>query len=363
MRLPTHIGFGPDALVELGSVVCGRVLVVTDEPVVAAGIVRKAVKELDYAGVAVTVFDGAAPNPAREHVERCRDVLAGQEFNAVIGLGGGSAIDVAKAAVALHAAGTALPDLYGLGRAPKRGVLPVVAVPTTPCTGAEVSAHATIADPASGRKHAISGPALVPVAAIIQPDLCVTLPWQPLIAGVLDGFLHAVEAFLARGATVFTDTFAVPATRLITAGVPRLMAGEPSAYHDLSLGCLHAGVAMAGANAGLVHALGYPLTTHHGIPHGLANALVAPAVLADSHPFHARRATELAESLGTPDLAEAVRGLLDGADIRLGLRSRGVAESDVPTLAEQAMTYGPIRNNWHFAATRDDIEAMYRAAL
>jgi alcohol dehydrogenase class IV len=363
MRLPTHIGFGPDALEELGSVVCGRVLVVTDEPVVAAGIVRKAVKVLDYAGIEPTVFAGAAPNPAREHVERCRDVLAGGEFDAVIGLGGGSAIDVAKAAVALHAAGTSLPELYGLGRAPSRGVLPVIAVPTTPCTGAEVSAHATIADPVTGRKHAISGPALVPAAAIIQPDLCVTLPWQPLIAGVLDGFLHAVEAYLARGATVFTDTFAVPATRLITAGLPRLMAGEPGAYHDLSLGCLHAGIAMAGANAGLVHALGYPLTTHHGIQHGLANALVAPAVLTASQPFHARRAIELAAVLGASDLAHAVRVLLDGADIRPGLRSYGVAESDIPTLAEQALTYGPIRDNWLFAATRDDIEAMYHAAL
>jgi alcohol dehydrogenase class IV len=363
MRLPTHIGFGPDALVQLDSVVCGRVLVVTDEPVVAAGIVRKAVKVLDYAGIEPTVFAGAASNPAREHVERCRDVLESQEFDAVVGLGGGSAIDVAKAAVALHAAETELPELYGLGRAPTSGVLPVVAVPTTPCTGAEVSAHATIADPETGRKHAISGPALVPAAAIIQPDLCATLPWEPLIAGVLDGFLHALEAFLARGATTFTDTFAVPATRLIMAGLPSLMVGEPRAYHDLSLGCLHAGIAMAGANAGLVHALGYPLTTHHGIPHGLANALVAPAVLTASRPFHERRDQKLATAFAVPDLADAVRTLLDSGDIRLGLRSRGVTEQHIPTLAEQALTYGPIRNNWHFAATRDDIEAMYHAAL
>jgi alcohol dehydrogenase class IV len=350
---------------ELGAVVSDlgarRVLLVTDAPVVAAGIVTQAVAVLDTAGVRSMVFDGAKPNPAREHVECCRDVLVSHQFDAVVGIGGGSAIDVAKASVALHAASVPLPGLYGLGRAPRRGVLPVVAVPTTPCTGAEVSAHATIAD--AGRKHAISSPALVPAATVVQPSLCATLPWESMIACALDGFLHAVEAYLARGATPFTDTFAIPATRLIAAGLDRVVSGDLGGLDHLSLGCLHAGIAMANANAGLVHALGYPLTTHHNIPHGLANALVAPVVLAASRSAHPDRDSQLARALSAPTLADVVHTLRTRAGVADGLRTHGIHPADIPTLADQALTYRPIRNNWPYSATRDDIEAMYQAAM
>src|SRR6185436_10889517 len=135
----------------------------------------------------------------------------------------------------------------------------------------------------------------------------------------LDGFIHAVEAFLARRATPLTDAFARPAVAAIARALPRVLAdgSDMAAREDLSLGCLYSGLAMANANAGAIHALGYPLTGRYGIPHGLANALMAAATLERVAPGRPERAAELARLLsdggaepGASDLAERVRRLL-----------------------------------------------------
>lgn len=363
--MPSVVHFGHDALGRLGAAVAERgarrVLVVSDEPVVAARIVGEAVDRLAGAGVRASVFTGAPPSPARADVERCRDEIAARPVDAVVAVGGGSVIDVAKAAVALHAAAVPLPELYGLGKAPRTGVLPVVAVSTTPCTGAEISAHATIADPDTGGKHAISGPALVPAVAVVQPSLAASLPWEVTVASGLDGFLHATEAFLARRATAVTDLFALPAAALVADGLTRLAAGEDG-WEPLSRGCLYAGIAMANANAGLVHALGYPLTTRYGIPHGLANTLVAPAVLAASRACHADRDVHLASSLRARSMADAVAGLRATLGLADGLRAHRVDADDVPVLAGLSLSYGPIRRNWRLDAGREETERIYRAA-
>ncbi|TWP53804.1 iron-containing alcohol dehydrogenase [Lentzea tibetensis] len=346
LRLPPSVRFGAGSITHLSDSLreCGvrRALVVTDHGVLAAGVVERVRAELD---VPHDVF--VAGRPTADQVTACGSALDGAD--GVVAVGGGSVIDVAKAAVALRSAGTRLQDVYGLDRV-LGTALPVIAVPTTPGSGGEVSSHAVVTD--QGKRHAVSGACLVPRAAVIDPTLAESLPRDATVACALDALMHGAEAYLARAATPFSDALALPGVRRIAAALPSLD------RHELSLGCLQANLAMAQANAGLVHALGYPLTERHGVVHGIANALVAPAVLRASRHAQEQRDSDLAECLGAPEFADGLTLLLERVGVPLGL-----PVCDPDELACDALHYGPVRANWRFEATVDDIAAMYRASM
>lgn len=345
LRLPPSVRFGAGSTTQLPEVVreCGmrRALVVTDHGVLAARVVDRVLDALDVPrSVHVTAQACAA------QVTACRDALPGHD--GVIAVGGGSVIDVAKAAIALLGSEEPLESLYGLEHA-KGPALPLVAVPTTPGSGGEVSSHAVVTD--GNRRHAISGASLVPRAVVIDPDLTSTLPYPAMLACALDALMHGAEAYLARAATSFSDALALPGVRRI---VSSLREPDPA---ELSAGCLQANLAMAQANAGLVHALGYPLTQRYGIPHGIANVVVAPAVLRASRHVQEQRDAELASCFGADDFADALTTFLR----RLGVRQSFPA-GDAEELAADALRYGPVRANWRFEATEDDMAAMYRCS-
>ncbi|NKE57584.1 iron-containing alcohol dehydrogenase [Lentzea sp. PSKA42] len=328
----------PDVVRECGG---AAALVVTDHGVLAARVVDRVLDALDVPRSVYVTGSACATE-----VAACRDALPGHD--GVIAVGGGSVIDVAKAAVALFGAEGPLESLYGLDQV--RGpAMPLVAVPTTPGSGGEVSSHAVVTD--GDRRHAVSGAPLVPRAVVIDPDLAVTLPYPATLACALDALMHGAEAYLARAATPFSDALALPGVRRI---VSSLLTPDRV---ELSAGCLQANLAMAQANAGLVHALGYPLTQRYGIPHGIANVTVAPAVLRASRHAQEQRDAELAECFGTPDLACGLTAFLD----RLGVE-RDFPAGDADQLAADALHYRPVRANWRFEATVDDIAAMYRSA-
>ncbi|HEV7518978.1 MAG TPA: iron-containing alcohol dehydrogenase, partial [Thermoanaerobaculia bacterium] len=180
-----------------------------------------------------------------------------------------------------------------------------------------------------------------------------------------------VEAFLARRATPLSDTFARQAVPVIARALPKVLADgtDLTAREDLSLGCFYAGLAMANANAGAIHALGYPLTGRYGIPHGLANALVAAAVLERVEPGRPERCLELARLMaeggaapGPARLADQVRSFLTQVGMGDRLSAWGVHEGDLPELAEAATHFGPVLENTPVAFRQADLLAMYRAA-
>jgi alcohol dehydrogenase class IV len=371
LRLPPSIRFGTgtlptlaDALRECG---VGHALVVTDRGVMAVGVTDRVLEVIVGAGVRYTVFDEVRPAPTDTQAERCASVLAEAGCDGIVAVGGGSVIDAAKAAAARHATGVPLAEQYGLNRVTVTAAPPVIAVPTTPGTGSEVSSHASITDAATGDRRPVSGPALVPRAAVIDPELARTLPPQDAVSSGLDGLMHAVEAYLAVAANGFADALALPAIRLTAEVLPTVAAGngDGSVWAGLGLGCLQANLAMANVNAGLPHALGYPLSMRFGISHGVANALVAPAVLRASRPVQRERDAAAAAQLpGAPAcLADGVAELLAAVQLPARLTEHGVKESDVDELATTALRFGPIRRNWRLAATHADIAAMYRAAL
>ena len=368
LRLPPTLLFGrgrlaelPAVLAELGAV---RPLVVTDPGVVAAGHAGRLRAAFSHAGLAVEVWDGVAPDPGPEHAEACRDRLAAGGHDAVVALGGGSVLDAAKVGAVLATNGGGAADCFGFGRVRSPG-LPVLAVPTTPGSGAEVSSHAVLL--ASGRKEVVAGLHLLPRAAVVDPVATLGLPPERTLWSALDALIHAVEALLARRATPWTDVFARLAVPAIARALPRVLCDgdDFAAREELCLGCLHSGLAMANANAGAIHALGYPLTGRHGIPHGLANALVAAAALERLAPASPVRGAELASLLAgevpaSRPLADEVRRLLAELGLTDRLSAWGVRAEDLPGLADAATGFRPVLENAPMALGRDDLLAIYR---
>lgn len=384
LRLPPTILFGrgcsaelPRLLAELG---IARPLLVTDRGVAAAGIPRRLAEELAAAGLDPEVWDGAEPEPGEEHADRCAEHLraAGHEArdwrDGIVAVGGGSAIDVAKVAAVLAVEG-AVPggrtaDCFGFDRVARPG-LPVVAVPTLPGSGAEVSSHAVLVARSPLKKEVVAGLPLLPRAAVVDPDLSATAPRTAAVHAALDAFIHAVEAYLARRATPFTDTFAEPAAGRIAAALPRALSDpeDAAAREELALGCLYAGCAMANANAGAIHALGYPLTGRHGIPHGLANALMAAATLERIWSGAPERSAVLARALdggihaaGAAGLPGRVSALLAAVGVSDTLRGWGVEAEHLPGLAEEASHFRPVLENAPVALSTADLLAIYREA-
>ncbi len=374
LRTPSILLFGRGRLADvpavLGELGVERPLVVTDPGVAAAGLAERLLDDLRKAGHEAEVWDGVAPDPDEGHAERCRDRLVEGRHGSVIALGGGSVIDAAKVAAVLVTNGGKTSDYFGFDRVRRPG-LPLITVPTTPGSGAEVSSHAVILQISPRRKEVVAGYHLLPRAAVVDPDLTRTLPAPQTTWSALDGFIHAVEAFLARRATPLTDAFARPAVAAIARALPRVLAdgADMAAREDLSLGCLYSGLAMANANAGAIHALGYPLTSRYGIPHGLANALMAAATLERVAPGRPDRAAELALLLGggeagsgSAELAKRVRRFLVSCSVAGGLAGQGVREDDLPELAEAATHFRPVLDNTPVALGQDDLLAIYRLA-
>ncbi|HVR97107.1 MAG TPA: iron-containing alcohol dehydrogenase [Thermoanaerobaculia bacterium] len=367
LRMPATLLFGYGVLADLpavlGEVGAARPLIVTDPGVAAAGWAGRVRQEVE-----ADVWDGIEPDPDEGHADRCGEALRAGGYDAVIAVGGGSVIDAAKVAAVLATQGGRTSDYFGFDRVPRPG-LPLVVVPTTAGSGAEVSSHAVIVQREPRKKEVVSSIHLLPRAAVVDPEATTTLSTVQTAYTVLDGLIHALEAFVARRATPFTDTFARQAVPRIASALPRVLAGstDPADREELSLGCLYSGVAMANANAGVIHALGYPLTGRYGVPHGLANALMAAAALERTWPALPERYGELSRLLGGADgeggeLPERMRGLLAAAGIRDTLASWGVAEADLPDLAEAATHFKPVLQNTPVALTGDDLLAIYRSA-
>jgi alcohol dehydrogenase len=352
-------------------------LVVTDSGVAATGLPERVRSSLLATGFAAGLWDGVAVDPDEAHVERCGELLRAGGYDAVVAVGGGSVIDAAKVASILPTNGGRAAHYYGFDRVRRPG-LPLVTVPTTAGSGAEVSSHAVIvrSEPPPKKKEVVSSLHLLARAAVIDPRATATLPPAQAVCCALDGLVHAIEAFLGRQAIPFTDIYATLAVPRIVRNLPRLLDcgpdGGDSCREELSVGCLYAGLAMANAGAGAIHALGYPLTSGYGIPHGIANALMAAAVLEWIGPSCRERLAELSLLVGAGPAGEEDREvcslpqrlsrLIEDLGIRLGLAERGIAEADLPLLAEEASRFRPLLENTPVALTTCALLSIYRSA-
>ncbi len=372
--LPTDIVTGAGCFEQLGSLAArlGRRALVVGSPG-RRPLLDQAVRLLATAGVAASIYDGAGQEPTLAAVEAARAQARAAEAELAIGLGGGSALDTAKAAAGLfHQPGTAGEYHQGRRLEPRPG-LPLVAVPTTAGTGAEVTKNAVLIDPGRRVKESIRDDSWFPALAVVDPALTLSLPPRATASTGADALCQALEAYVSTGAGPLTDPLAVEAIARIGRSLERAVAhgDDLAARSDMLYGSLLAGMAMANARLGAVHGLAHPLGARYGIPHGVVCGLLLPHVMAYNLPFARDKYARVAELLGVKgapcatagELAvDRVRELVAGVGLPQHLAAFGVGEADFAALATEALAQSSSRYNPR-PMQAEDVQAILALAL
>ncbi|CDZ73534.1 Alcohol dehydrogenase, iron-dependent [Neorhizobium galegae bv. orientalis] len=337
-------------LSELTTLLGSRVLVISDDGIVKAGLVQPALASLSAGGAETSLFTGVVADPPEAIIHVA--VAQAIEFGAtgVLGIGGGSSLDVAKLVALLCRSGEALDDIYGVGKVSGQR-LPLVLVPTTAGTGSEVTPISIVTTGAYQKKGVVS-PVLLPDAAVLDAELTLGLPPTVTAATGIDAMVHAIEAFTSASTNnnPVSRTLAKEALRLLGANIEiAVMTGtDLAARQAMLLGAMLAGQAFANSPVAAVHALAYPIGGRYHVPHGLSNSLVLPHVLRFNATVCGDAYAELAPCL-YPHLepagqAERISGFIEGLamlPVRLNLpvrlRDVGIPKDGLPLLAESAM--------------------------
>jgi alcohol dehydrogenase class IV len=367
--------FAPGALGGLGEVAAlrlgPRVLVVTDAGLVRAGLVDAAVQSLTRSGVAVEVYEGVVADPPEAVVLEAAAQARAFDATGIVGLGGGSSLDVAKLVALLVRGGEALPHIYGVGLA-KGPRLPLLLAPTTAGTGSEVTPISIVTTGAHEKKGVVS-PVLLPDVALLDPELTLGLPPAATAATGIDAMVHAIEAYTSASPNnnPVSRALACEALRLLGRNIRRAVhdGRDLDARSAMLLGSLLAGQAFANSPVAAVHALAYPIGGHFGVPHGLSNALVLPHVLRFNAPACGARYAELLPHAfpervggGADAFIEALEALGRACGLQPRLRDVGIPADAVPMMAQDAMRQTRLLVNNPRPVTLDDARAIYEAA-
>ena len=311
-----------------------RVLIVTGPRVNAAGLLEKPLASLkaEKLEVDVIVEERDTPEPATSVVEEVADFARKGAFDVIVGIGGGSILDVAKMASALLTNPGKTRDYFGKEKVPQRG-RPTIIVPTTSGTGAEVTKHAIFLDREADVKKAVASTNLLPDVAIIDPMLSVSCPSRVTAAAGIDAFFHAVEPFLSRMANPITDALALKAISIITQWLgPAVADGENiTARYHMALGSVTAGFVLNNSGTSLVHAMAYPVGGEYHTPHGITLSAILVACFEgilmakqEKMVLLARAMAEPIDGLSPREAAsralEAIRHLLRSVDLPVSLR-------------------------------------------
>jgi 4-hydroxybutyrate dehydrogenase len=377
---PNRIIFGPGALSQLPDLVREQaptsVCVVTDKGLIDAGIATRAIDLLDSI-VTTTLFDGVTPNPDIACVEAAASHLRDHETDLVIGLGGGSAMDTAKAAALRlnHDSDLTRYEIQiGGDRHMTEAIPPVIAIPTTAGTGSEVGRSAVVTLRPANRKAVLCGPKLLPLIALCDPELTCGLPPHITAATGMDALTHNIEAYLSTAFHPVCDAIALGGVRRIAQNLRTAVQDGQNidARSEMLLASSMGAIAFQ-KDLGAAHALAHPLSTIADLPHGLANAILLPHVMTYNKAVAASRLKDIAQALGCPtdsvspesaaDLAtEAVRSLAADIDIPKGLSAVGVRADQISALVAQAIVDPNLPTNPR-PCTETDLHDLYTAAM
>jgi alcohol dehydrogenase class IV len=381
---PTTILYGPGAVAELARRLAAAgdrdFVLVTDAGVVKAGLAERVRQPLAAAGLRVEPFTDVHPNPIEEDVEQGVEAFRRSGASGLIALGGGSPMDVAKAiAVLVTHQGplSRFDDAKGGDRNITNPVPPVYAIPTTAGTGSEVGRSGVIITRDTKAKTVIFHPSLMPKVAVLDPELTVGLPASLTAATGFDAFTHGLEAYFAKGFHPIADAVALGCMELVVEALPRAVArGDDLEARGRMLLAASMGATAFQKGLGVIHSLAHPLSTHYGIHHGLANALLMPTALgfqleekADKFTDDLRdryqRVARLfrgREKARPGDLPEAVSAFRTRIGIEDTLPERGLKREDIPQLAREAHA-DPCHSQNPIPLTQDDLAAMYERCL
>jgi alcohol dehydrogenase class IV len=351
-----------------------RPLVVTDPFMVSSRHVQHCLEPLAAAGIAVTVFSDTVPDPTDTVIEAGVAELSRGNFDCLIGFGGGSPIDTAKAMAILATGGGKMRD-YKVPVQADRGALPVIAIPTTAGTGSECTRFTVITDTERDEKMLISGLGALPLAAIVDYELTFSVPPRTTADTGVDSLTHALEAFVSKRANPFSDALAVSAMALIGQHI-RTAYAEPrnaAAREGMMLGATQAGLAFSNSSVALVHGMSRPIGAHFHVPHGLSNAMLLPAITRFSVVAAEARYADAARRIGFAEerdadaaaTAKLVAGL-ETLNKELSVPNPAAYGIDEATwngkmalMAEQALASGSPANNPR-VPDKAEIMALYR---
>jgi alcohol dehydrogenase len=352
-----------------------KVLVVTDPGLVKSGIVERLENILAGAKLKFSRFDQVPPDPPYEVASQAAEVALAENAQVIIGIGGGSALDIAKVASVLASNKQPVADMFGIDRIAKPG-LKTILVPTTAGTGSEATPIAILSDHHEKLKKGIVSPHLFPAAAVLDPELTLGLPQAVTAATGMDALIHAVEAFTSRNATNMTDMLALEAMELCFHNLRTAYAdgGNLEARSAMMEGSLLAGMAFANAGVTAVHAFAYPIGAEYHIPHGVANSIMLAAVMEFNLLGNLPKFAAMAEVFGEDvdgmsrrDAAavavDAMRSLADDLGVPTSLSQFGVKEADIPGLAQGVMKVTRLLANNPRQLNLADAEAIYRRVL
>ncbi|ABP78199.1 iron-containing alcohol dehydrogenase [Stutzerimonas stutzeri] len=291
-------------LQELG---CSRPLIVTDRMMVELGYVARIAGQLEEAGIASQCFADTLPEPTAASIRAGVEMVRQGDFDSIVALGGGSPIDSAKAIGILGKFGGEMRD-YRFPRDVSEAGLPLIAIPTTAGTGSEATRFTIITDETSDEKMLCAGLGFMPIAALIDYELTLSLPPRVTADTGIDALTHAIEAYVSRKASLYSDSQALEAMRLLA---PNLRAafhepGNRAAREAMMLGATLAGIAFSNASVALVHGMSRPIGAFFHVPHGLSNAMLLPAITAFSIPAAPERYADCARAMAVATQTDSV---------------------------------------------------------
>lgn len=364
IALPRIMRIGGGAVREIGDVVASlglsRPLVVTDAFQVGTGAAQQMLDNLEAAGTTPRLFADAVPDPTTDSLDAGLVALTEHDADSVIGFGGGSPMDTAKALGILGRQGGQMRD-YKAPRNNTGPALPVVAVPTTAGSGSEATQFTVITDSLSNEKMLCPGLAFLPVAAVIDYELTLSMPPRLTADTGVDALTHAVEAYVSRKANPFSDSLALVAIGTIGRSLRRAYTdgGDTGAREQMMLAATQAGIAFSNSSVALVHGMSRPIGAHFHVAHGLSNAMLFPTVTAFSAGAAESRYADCARALGVAtaedgdtnaagNLVAALRELCRDVQVPTP-KAYGIDKARwdemIPLMAQQALASGSPNNN------------------
>ena len=369
---------GSGAINEIPTEIKGRgfkkCFVCSDPDLVKFGVTAKITDILDKYSIAYELYSEIKPNPTIENVQTGVAAFKASGADCIIAIGGGSSMDTAKA-IGIIIKNPEFEDVVSLeGVAPtKNKCVPIIAVPTTAGTAAEVTINYVITDVAKNRKMVCVDPKDIPVIAVVDPDMMSTMPKGLTAATGMDALTHAIEGYITKGAWELSDMFHIKAIEIIARSLRGAVENTPEGRADMALGQYVAGMGFSNVGLGLVHSMAHPLGAVYDTPHGVANAIILPTVMEYNAPFTGDKYRDIAAAMGvegTADMTtdearkaavEAVRKLGEDVGIPANLKDI-VKEEDIDFLAQSAYDDACRPGNPRDTSV-EEIKELYRSLI
>ena len=351
-----------------------KVFVATDPDLLRFGVSAKVTKLLDDAGIAYGVFSDIKPNPTIENVQAGVKAFQDMKADGIVAIGGGSSMDTAKA-IGIIIANPEFADVRSLeGVAPtKKPCVPIIAVPTTAGTAAEVTINYVITDVEKKRKFVCVDAHDIPVVAVVDPEMTSSMPKGLTAATGMDALTHAIEGYITKGAWELSDMFHLKAIEIISRSLRNAVAGTPEGREGMALGQYVAGMGFSNVGLGVDHSMAHTLSAYYDMPHGKACATLLPTVMEYNAPATGEKYREIARAMGVSGVdkmtqeeyrraaVDAVRKLAEDVGIVTSLKGV-VKEEDVHQMSIDAYADACRPGNPRETSV-EEIEALYRSLM